>query len=415
MLLSMSRKERDRLKVIDQLERGKLKQVEAGRIMRVSARQVRRLLKKYREKGDAGIVHGLRGKPSNNRISDELQNKAVKLVRKRYWDFGPTLAGEYLGSDHKIIVSRETLRKWMIKEEIWKPRRHRAKHRQWRERKALWGEMVQMDTSIHDWFEGRGEESVLIAMIDDATSKLYARFYNNDSTGSNMSLIRSYIKRYGRPVCIYVDNASHFKTTRETTIEEDLRRLNAETQIERALRELNIGHISAHSPQAKGRVERLFGTLQDRLIKGMRLEGISTIEKANEYLYRKFVPVWNRRFTVKPAKDTDAHRSNNEYNLDAIFSIQEKRVVANDYTIRYRNKLYQIEKSGIQCGLRGSKILVENRLDGSLRLCFRGKYLKFHEITHLREKNEQIPFPNMDSRLQSYLDEDNQIINFPAS
>ena len=376
----MSQEERDRLRVVDQLEKGQITQQEASGQLEISVRQVRRLLRRYEKEGDAGLVHRLRGRPSNRRIGRKVQQKALSLIRARYSDFGPTLAQEYLQSDHGVTVSRETLRGWMIAAKIWEPRSRGVQHRQWRERRACHGELVQLDTSIHNWFEGRGEEAVLISMIDDATSRLEARFFPTEGTASNMAMLRRYLGRHGRPIAIYADKASHFKTTRRADLEEALQGREAETQIARALRELGIRYIPAHSPQAKGRVERSFQTAQDRLVKGMRVEGVSTIVEANRYLQRAFLPLWNRRFTVKPTSEAEAHRPVGTYDLKAILSVQETRTVDNDYTLRHAGKLYQIERCEITVGLRRSKVTVEERLDGRLKLRWRGRYLRHREI-----------------------------------
>lgn len=380
MDLCMSREERDRLRVVSQLDKGQVSQGQASEQLGVSVRQVRRILRRYEKEGDRGLVHRLRGQPSNRKLATELQERTLGLVRTHYPDFGPTLAQEYLQSVQGITVSRETLRGWMIEGKIWEPRARGVQHRQWRERKACLGELVQMDTSIHDWFEGRGEGAVLISMIDDATSQLRARFFSTDSTATNMTMLRVYLKRYGRPLAIYADKASHFKTTRRADLQESLEGRGAETQIARALRELGIQYIAAHSPQAKGRVERSFETAQDRLVKGMRLEKISTIAEGNQYLEKKFLPLWNRRFTVKPARSADAHRALGSYDLKAILSVQETRTVDNDYTLRYAGQRYQIERCEITVGLRRSKVIVEERLDGGLKLRWRGRYLRHREI-----------------------------------
>jgi hypothetical protein len=240
--------------------------------------------------------------------------------------------------------------------------------------------MVQMDTSIHDWFEGRGEQAVLIAMIDDATSELYCRFFPTDSTATNMTMLRDYIRRYGRPRSLYVDKASHFMTTRHPTPEEQRAGKAAQTQIQRALEALDIAHISAHSPQAKGRVERCFGTLQDRLVKELRRANISTIEQANAYLDKTFLPFWKRRFTQEPREAADGHRCRKGLNLNAIFSHQETRCVQDDYTFSYGNVRYQIHKRSIQAGLRRSRVTIEERLDGTRKVFFRDRYLRYHPI-----------------------------------
>lgn len=380
MGLCMSRKERDRLGVMSQLQSGQLTQTQAGTLLGLSSRQVRRIVRRYEQEGDRGLLHRLRGRPSNRKIPQAVRKRALRLIEKRYTDFGPTLASEYLASREKISVSHETLRGWMLEARLWQSRRRRVRHRQWRERRACFGELVQMDTSIHEWFEQRGEEAVLISMIDDATSRLCARFFPTDSTATNMTMLRLYLRRFGRPGALYADKASHFKTTRRADLEEALQGREAETQIARALRDLGIQYIPAHSAEAKGRVERSFQTAQDRLVKGMRLEGISTIAESNRYLQEEFLPMWNRRFTVTPASPADAHRPLDGHDLNAILSVQETRTVANDYTLRHGGKLYQLDRSEITVGLRRSKVIVEERLDGRLKLRWRGRYLKHREI-----------------------------------
>ena len=380
----MSAREREKLKVMGGMSTGRLSQRQAAEVLGLSVRQVRRVQQRYESEGDAGLVHRNRGRPSGNRMPDDVRQKAVKLLKTVYDDCGPTFACEKLAERDGVKASRETVRKWMVQEGLWKPRRRRVSHRQWRPRRACRGELVQMDTSIHDWFEGRGESAVLIAMIDDATSRLYTRFFQTDSTETNMTMIRDYIGKYGRPVAIYADKASHFKTTRQATVQESLRDMQAETQIARALRELDIEYIAANSPQAKGRVERAFGTLQDRLVKELRLEGISRIEQANHYLEKVFMPFWNRRFTKKPTNTFNAHRTRKGYDLDGVLSTQINRTVRNDYTIQLEGRSYQIERKSICAGLRKSKVIVERRLDGTMSICWRDSYLKFHEINQTK-------------------------------
>jgi len=377
----MSRKERDRLKVLAGLVEGRLRQVEAARLMKLTTRQVRRVVVRYASEGDAGLVHRLRGRPSNGKIADETRRRALRLVGKHYSDFGPTLASEKLAERDGIRVSRETLRKWMIEAGLRKRLPRKVRHRQWRQRRACFGELVQMDTSIHPWFEGRGEqEPVLITTIDDATGRVLMRFFESDTTLANMEMIGRYIRHRGRPMAIYADRASHFVTTRPRNREEALEGRNAETQVKRALRELGIEYIPAGSPQAKGRVERSFGIEQDRLTKELRLAGISAIDRANEFLDSEYIRNRNERFSVTPGSSVDVHRRLNGLKLDEILCVREPRTVANDYTIKYRNRRYQIEKKSAFAGLRGSKVTVETRTDGSLRLRWKGKYLRFHQI-----------------------------------
>ena len=378
--LRMSVKERDRLEVLVQVKEGQLRQSHGAELLGITDRQLRRSMRRWEEEGDAGLIHRSRGRRSNRGIEEGTRRRAVKLIGEHYADFGPTLASETLLERDGIAVSRETVRQWMVDGGLWQTKRRRVKHRQWRERRACFGELVQMDTSEHDWFEGRGEKAVLINLIDDATSRVLMRFFPRDTAAANRRLLRDYIRRYGRPVAVYADKASHFKVNRGSSVEEELLGVEAETQIGRALRELDIEYIAAHSPQAKGRVERSFGTCQDRLVKALRLEGISTIEEANRYLEQTFLPLWNKRFASPPANSADVHRSAKGYDLNALLSHQESRVVGHDYTVRYRGQRYQIRRESIGAGLRGSKVTVEQRLDGTLKLRWRGKYLRCRRV-----------------------------------
>jgi hypothetical protein len=345
--------------------------------MGVTERWVRKLLARIRKQGDRAVMHRLRGRSSNRKIPDGVRKKAVGLVQREYRDFGPTLASEYLAERHKVRVSRETLRGWMIQAQLWKPRRARIELvHTWRPRRAQPGELVQWDTSEHDWLEGREEPLYLIALVDDATSRAVARFVRHDSTRENLRLLGNYLRRWGRPLAFYTDKASLFKTTRPQQREEQLQGAFAKTQIGRALEELGIQWIPAHSPQAKGRIERFFGTAQDRLVKGLRKAGADTLEGAQQYLLRVYLPLWNRRFTVEAANPTDAHRPlGPEHDLGAILSQVQSRVVAPDYTVQWQGQRYQIAREAVRAGLRGARVRVEQRLDGSVAVRFREHYL----------------------------------------
>jgi len=260
---------------------------------------------------------------------------------------------------------------------VWKRKRRRVEEvHVWRARRACWGELVQWDSSDHDWLEGRGPRLWLVAMIDDATSRVLARFVEHDTTEENFRLLGKYLERWGRPVEFYTDKDSMFTVNRPLREAEDEAWPEALTQIGRALRELGIGWVPAHSPQAKGRVERFFGTAQDRLVKGLRKAGVQTLEEANHYLELEYLPQWSSRFTIEAANPTDAHRPlGAEHDLAAILSHVEDRVVANDYTIRYDKKIYQIARGEIRAGLRGATVRVEEQLDQSVWVRFRGRYL----------------------------------------
>lgn len=391
----LSREDRDRLKVLHEVEEKHLTQREAGGQLGLSERWVRKLLARIDRQGDAGVVHKLRGRPSNRKISAKQRQRAVKLVGAKYSDFGPTLAAEYLAEQHGIPVSKETLRQWLTEAGLWKARRRKVEEvHVWRPRRSCWGELVQWDTSEHDWLEGRGPKLYLVAMIDDATSRAVGRFVEHDSTEENLRLLGSYMKRFGRPVDVYTDRGSLFCVNQPQRHEADEAWEEARTQIGRALRELGIGWIAAHSPQAKGRIERFFGTAQDRLVKGLRIARVATLQAANDYLEQTYLPHWNRRFTARPANSVNAHRPLlPEHDLAAILSHVEARVVTNDYTLRYGGQFYQIARADVWPGLRGGVVRVERRWDGTVRVRFRDRYLavRLCTVRPQAQRAEQAP------------------------
>jgi transposase len=378
----MTQRDRDRLVVLKKAVKKLIKQSQAGKELNLSARQVRRLLRGLKEEGDKVVVHGLRSRPSNRKISQAQREKIVGILRQEiYRGFGPTLASEYLAKKHKVVIGREALRQVMIGAGLWQARGQKVERiHQWRPRRSCRGELVQWDTSEHDWLEGRGEKLYLIHMIDDATSELTARFVRHDSTEENLRLLGIYLDRHGRPVAFYTDKASLFLTTpkvarNQKQLPRDEREPLPPTQIGRALQELGIVWIAAHSPQAKGRVERSFGTAQDRLVKGLRVAGARTIEQANRYLEEEFLPWWNQHLVVAPANATDAHRPlGSEHDLAASLSQVITRQVDNDYTIRLDGKVYRLVMDAVPAGLRGTVVRVEQRLDGKLMVRFRERY-----------------------------------------
>jgi transposase len=373
--IEMNQDERDRLHWLKQVKDKKVTQKKAAERMEVSPRWVRKLVKRMKRKGDAVVVHGLRGRKSNRKLAEKTQREAIALVQREYADFGPTLASEYLGEKHGISVSKETLRKWMIAGGIWKAGRAKlVEVHGWRARRSCWGELVQWDTSEHDWLEGRGPKLYLIAMIDDATSRVYARFALHDSTEENMRTVWGYLDLYGRPEAFYTDKAGLFVTSPRKNDPEE-REPRPPTQIGRALRQLGITWIGAHSPQAKGRIERFFGTAQDRLVRGMRDAGVCSLELANRYLKETFLPMWNRRFVVPAAKPTDAHRALEQHDLAAILSRIEERTVANNYTFRVDSESYQIDLQTVPVALRKAGVAVQFRLDGSIKVAFQNRLL----------------------------------------
>jgi hypothetical protein len=372
-MLMLTGKERDRLKVLHELQGGHLTQGEAAGQLGISDREVRRLLVRIAAEGDRGVVHGLRGKASNRRLPESLHSRALKPVKAKYRDFGPTLACEYLAQDDALEVSKETLRGWMMAAGLRRGKRRQVEEvHGWRQRRSCRGELVQGDTSEHDWLEGRGPRLYLVAMIDDASSQAYARFVEQDSTEENLRVLWGYLERWGRPVEFYTDKSSLFTVNRPVLEGADEAVKEAWTQIGRALQELEIGWIPAHSPQAKGRIERFFGRAQDRWVKGLRLAGADRLEAAQTYLEGEYLPHWNQTFTVLPAGSTDAHLPlRAEHELAAILSLVEERIVTSDYTIRYQGKIFQMARGDIRPGLRGGRVRVEQRLDGSMAVKFR--------------------------------------------
>lgn len=377
----MTQRERDRLVALKKASKGLITQQQAAEEMGMTARHVRRLLKRLKQERDKVVIHGLRGKSSNRRTAVEIREKIKTIFSDpKVSDFGPTLASEHLAEKHGIHIGREALRGILTEAGAWKPkpRRNKKKH-QWRERRTRFGELVQWDTSDHDWLEGRGEQVHLIHMIDDATSRLMGRFVPHDSTVENMEMLERWLTRHGRPLAFYSDKDSIFYNAPKRQDGADVKQMPP-TQVGRALEELQIVGILAHSPEAKGRVERSFQTAQDRLVKGMRLAGVTTCEQANAYLEEKFLPWWDANCTVQPAHPDDAHRKlGRDHDLKAILSHVEQRKITNDHTFRYGGKMFRIPPSDIVTGLRGSKVRIENRRDGSMAVRFGDRYLQFAE------------------------------------
>ncbi len=357
----MTQAERDRLVVLKKTRKGLLTQREAAQELEVSERQVRRMLGRLKEVGDKSVIHSLKGKPSNRKIDAAIRKRAVEaLSDEKCHDFGPTYARDYLASKKKIAISKETTRRWMTEEKLWRAGRRKPEKKPhvWRERRSRFGELVQWDTSDHDWLEGRGSERLyLISMIDDATSRLWARFALHDSTEENMNLLGTYLKRHGRPAAFYTDKASLFRTAPKVARDEkqlprDEREPLPPTQIHRALGELGIVWIAAHSAQAKGRIERSFETAQDRLVKDLRMAEVKTLAEANRYLETEFIPWWNRTLAVEAREPQDAHRVLEKgHDLEAILSHVETRKVKTDYTFQFEAQQYVIEQADTRTGL----------------------------------------------------------------
>lgn len=372
----MSGKELRRVHVMRQVLGKQITQVKAGALLGLTARQVRRLLQRVRQEGDRGLMHRGRGKPSNRRRPEKLKAKVLMLYDKQYGDFGPTLAAEKLAERHGLAVSAETLRGWLLAKGVTHFRRRKRPHRAWRARKAHVGELVQLDGSHHDWLEGRGPRCVLMAYIDDASSRVCARFYEYEGTLPAMDSFQRYIRQYGIPLAVYADKHTTYQSPAPPTVDEQLAGVTPTSQFGRALGELAVELIPAHSPQAKGRVERLFKTVQDRLVKELRLAEVSTLEAANRFL-ESYLPIYNRRFAVPPAQAADLHRPRpTRRELDCMLCLKTIRCLRKDFTITYQGGLYQIHET-----IRAPHVLVEEHVDGTMRITHQGRSLGFHAIT----------------------------------
>jgi len=378
--IAMSTRERRRMKLMTRVAEGLLKLREAAEMLRVTYRQAKRIWRRYREEGDAGLVHRGRGRSSNRRRPEADRKRAVALCSKRYAGFGPLLASEHLATDHGLVVDHETLRRWLQSAGLWEPRRRREAHRAARERRPRRGDLVQIDGSEHDWFEGRGERTVLMVMIDDATNTTLARFYPAEDTAAAYDIFERYVRLYGLPTALYPDRDSIYVCTREASLEEELANVGPETQFARAMRELGVELIPAYSPQAKGRVERRHGLFQDRLVKEMRLLGIRTIEAANVYLDGTFLALVKARYTVNARDPANGHQPQpSAATLALVLSWQQSRSVAKDWTLRWRNRRLQIDARHAALGLPGRRVVVVERRDGTLALLYGKRRLSFRD------------------------------------
>lgn len=379
-VITMADWEIDRLHVIKQVLERRLTWSQAAEQLRLTRRQIGRLCARVRSLGSRGIVHGLRGQPSNRRLSDTLLGKAASALHDPLWEgFRPHFCQEKLLEYHGLKMGAETVRKLMMSTGIWIQRSERPKHRKWRQRRESVGMLVQVDGSHHDWFEGRAPRCVLMAYIDDAGSEMkYAEFVDSEDTVNVMRTTKAYIESYGRPLALYVDKDSIYRTNRQASIEEDLRKQQPITQFKRALDELGIELICAHSPQAKGRVERSFKTQQDRLIKELRLAGISDMKSANAFLLEKYLPAYNKRYGVSAASSSDAHRPLlPSQDLERILAIRQERTVLNDYTVQYKQRWLQLLVAK-ELRLRPKeRVTLEQRLDGSLHVRWREMCLEY--------------------------------------
>jgi len=366
-ILAMSQREIDRLQIIKKIEEKEIRVGEGAQIIGISIRQTYRILKRVKEEGSRGIIHKLRGKKSNRGYPEELKKRVIEIYRSNYNDYGPTLFSEQLIENHNISVDHETIRRWLRLKAITSSMRKKRPHRRKRERRSRCGELLQFDGSHHDWFEGRGAECCLLNCVDDSTGKVYLRFAISENTQDVLLTLWEYVKKHGIPRSIYTDRYKIYKAEGKLT------------DFGRAMKELNVETIYAHSPQAKGRVERVNRTLQDRLIKALRREGISNIAEANRYVQKKFIKEYNSRFAVN-LEVPDIHRHVDGYNLKNIFCYKTTRQVRNDYTINLAGGYIQLLKGTSPLPRPKQAVTVSKWLNGEMHIYFNGQELSFTEL-----------------------------------
>ena len=397
---SLNAKEQEKATILNSAIMGRITNAQAAKQLRLSVRQVKRAKAGVRKEGAVGLVHKLKGRISNHAFPEDLRAKAVEIIKESYADFKPGFAAEKLQATHDMPMTSQTIRVWMTEAGIWKTRKQKdiGIHRSWRPRKEYYGEMQQFDGSYHLWFENRlvdkaGSpiEVCLLASIDDATGKITkATFAPNEGVHAVFTFWKEYVEEKGKTLSIYLDKFSTYKINHKAAVDNS----DLMTQFERAMQDLNIYLISAHSPQAKGRIERLFGTLQDRLVKEMRLAQINTPEKGNTFLKEVFIPKFNEKFAVIAAKTGSVHNSltsTDKDNIDRIFSIHSLRIINNDFTIQFKNNWYQLTEIQTTTVRAKDKVLIEEWLDKSIHFSLRKKYLSYIELPARPKKVNKPP------------------------
>lgn len=378
--LIMSNREISRYDIIQRLNRGEINGTQASKLMYLSTRHVRRMKAAVKRRGPAGLINGNRGKIGNRRIQDKERERIIKLLHKNYYDLWPTHASEKLEEIHDIKHDPKTIRNIMIREKLWKPKKVKKKeHRQWRQRRTFYGEMQQFDGSYHDWFENGGEHCLLLS-VDDANGDItHAKFEKDEGVLPVFNFWREYLEKNGKPMSIYTDRFSTYKMTQQQAQDNH----DTKTQFQRAMRELEIEPIFARSPEAKGRVERVFGTLQNRLVKEMRLNKIKTVEKANEYLIKKFIPWYNKTYSVEARGKSDLHKKLTEKDkkqANSILTRQTKRMIHNDFTVSFNTKWYQLLNKQPVTIQKKDRVIMEEKQDEPVKIRLRGKHLNYRII-----------------------------------
>ena len=392
-------RDHEKLTIIQSVIEGKIANNHASKQLNLSVRQIQRIKAEIKKNGSTAVIHKLKGRESNHHLDPFVKEKAVQIVRENYSDFKPKFAAEKLQENHQISINSQTLRRWMSKADIWKVKQKKqAAYFAWRPRKEYFGELVQFDGSYHYWFENRlidedgyPVEVCLLAAIDDATGEITkAQFTTNEGVVAVFTFWREYVLETGKPLSIYLDKFSTYKINHKNAVDNH----ELMTQFQRAMGNLGITLITAHSPQAKGRVEKLFGTLQDRLVKEMRLAGINAPKYGNKFLEEIFLPKFNRKFPVVPAKEGNVHKALSEIdkkNLNRIFSVQSTRRVNNDFTIQFKNNWHQLTELQPITVRAKDKVLVEEWLDGTIHFSLREKYLNYTILPERPKKIKQLP------------------------
>lgn len=400
-LICMSTKELTKYDIIKNLIDGKINGTDASKQIGVSVRHIKRLKSKVIQLGATGLIHGNRGQESNRRIDSATIEKAEKYLKEKYYDFGPTFAAEKLNEIHGIKLGKETVRSIMINLELWKPkpRKQSKEWHVWRTRKDNFGEMEQFDGSYHVWFGD--EESCLLLSVDDATGKItHAKFDINESTKAVFEFWLEYFDKNDLPLSIYLDKFSTYKINHKNAVDNK----DMITQFERAMRQVDIKPITARSAEAKGRVERMFQTLQDRLVKELRLDGVTTMKEANEFL-KGYIPKFNAKFAVVPNRRKNLHKKINEQTkekLPRIFSIQNARKVNNDYTVMFKNSFFQLEREQPTTVYKRDSVVVEEHLNGAIKLHLRNHYLHYTVLPKRPKKEINIKLPALTGQRQSH-------------
>lgn len=399
-IIHMSAKEAERITVMENLIAKKIKQKHAALQLNMSVRQIRRIKKKYKLHGAKGLVHLSRGKESNRTINQTEKDRAVGLIKQHYPDFGPTFALEKLSQNHRILFGVDTLRKEMIKQNIWKAKKRKIRDiHPYRERRPCVGELIQLDGSPHRWFEDRAPSCTLVAFIDDATSQIMdGMFVDYEGTWTLFEATEHYLKTHGKPLAFYVDKHSTFKINRQATIEEELKDKQAQSQFTRAMESIGIEVICANSPEAKGRVERMFKTLQDRLVKELRLQAISSKEDATRYFREIYIPMHNIKFAVLPKEKANLHRLLlPNVDLQSVLTVRSKRIVTKNLAVQYKNTKYQLmPENGYRYTLRNTGITVVEGKDGKLSFVYKDKTIPYK--TAVKEVRNNKPIQVLSSK-----------------